>query len=201
MDDGSTFHITQLLSPKDQLNTFSSQHNRWPTSVGPHNPTELMLAGENYQYQQAPYTGAPLSNQFSSKGSGLNQTGRSYSHCSRREIQANSSGKALNASSNLKSSIPEAQLLESEEHFESGKVFLQEKKYKEAIKSFSKSLGLNKTNYDALFYRAVSNLDSGQAQQAITDLNDLVEQCPEYRKTMFIVLSIAYRRVNDYTGA
>jgi hypothetical protein len=29
----------------------------------------------------------------------------------------------------------------------------------------------------------------------------LIEICPEYRKTMFIVLSIAFRRVNDYTGA
>lgn len=25
--------------------------------------------------------------------------------------------------------------------------------------------------------------------------------CPDYRKTMFIVLSIAYRRVNDYLSA
>ena len=28
-----------------------------------------------------------------------------------------------------------------------------------------------------------------------------MEICPDYRKTMFIVLSIAYRRVNDYTSA
>jgi hypothetical protein len=40
---------------------------------------------------------------------------------------------------------------------------------------FTKSLALNKQNYDALFYRAVSNLDSGQPQLAITDLNELVE--------------------------
>jgi tetratricopeptide (TPR) repeat protein len=97
--------------------------------------------------------------------------------------------------------IPEAQLLESEEQYEAGKVFLQEKKYKEAIKMFTKSLSLNKTNYDALFYRAVSALDSGQPQSAITDLNELIEQCSDYRKTMFIILSIAFRRVNDYTGA
>jgi tetratricopeptide (TPR) repeat protein len=32
-------------------------------------------------------------------------------------------------------------------------------------------------------------------------LNELIEICPDYRKTVFIVLSIAYRRVNDYTGA
>ena len=92
-------------------------------------------------------------------------------------------------------------MLESEEHFESGKVFLAEQKYKDALKMFSKSLQSNKMNYDALFYRAVSNLDSGQPAKAITDLTDLVDKCPDYRKTMFIVLSIAYRRVNDYTGA
>ena len=97
--------------------------------------------------------------------------------------------------------IPEANLIESEEAFESGKVFLAEQKYKEAVKMFTKSLGLNQTNYDALFYRAVSHLDSCQPQKAIGDLSDLVERCPDYRKTMFIVLSIAYRRVNDYTGA
>jgi len=31
-------------------------------------------------------------------------------------------------------------MLESEEHFESGKVFLAEQKYKDALKMFSKSL-------------------------------------------------------------
>ena len=76
-------------------------------------------------------------------------------------MQAASSGKAINTSSNIKPPIPEAQLLESEEHYESAKVFLQDKKYKEAIKMFSKSLQLNKTNFDALFYRAVACLDSG----------------------------------------
>ena len=58
-------------------------------------------------------------------------------------------------------SVPEAQLLESEEHFESGKVYLADQKYNEAIKMFTKSLAINRANYDALFYRAVSNLDSG----------------------------------------
>ncbi len=56
-------------------------------------------------------------------------------------------------------------------------------------------------NYDSLFYKGVSALDNGQPDKAIADLNELIEQCPDYRKTVFIVLSIAYRRVNDYTGA
>lgn len=66
---------------------------------------------------------------------------------------------------------------------------------------FTKSIASNKMNFDALFYRAVSNLDFGQPAKAIADLSMLCEECPDYRKTMFIVLSIAYRRVNDFTGA
>lgn len=91
--------------------------------------------------------------------------------------------------------------MESEEYFEQGKVMLSDKKYKDAIKAFTKCQSINKSNYDALFYRGVTNLDSGQPQKAIQDLNELTEICPDYRKTMFIVLSIAYRRMNDYTSA
>ena len=97
--------------------------------------------------------------------------------------------------------ISDVQLIESEEYFEQGKVYLNDKKYKEAIRAFLKSLNLNKMNYDALFYKGVSELDNGQPEKAIADLNELIEYCPDYRKTVFIVLSIAYRRVNDYTGA
>ena len=35
----------------------------------------------------------------------------------------------------------------------------------------------------------------------VEDLNHLIDRCPNYRKTAFIVLSIAYRRINDYVGA
>ena len=73
--------------------------------------------------------------------------------------------------------------------------------YKDAAKMFTKSLQVNKTNYDALFYRAVTNLDQELPEKAINDLEDLLKICPDYRKTMFIVLSIAYRRVNDYLSA
>jgi tetratricopeptide (TPR) repeat protein len=47
----------------------------------------------------------------------------------------------------------------------------------------------------------VAELDNGLNEKAIEDMNELIERCPEYRKTVYIVLSIAYRRVNDYTGA
>lgn len=78
---------------------------------------------------------------------------------------------------------------------------MTEKKYKDASKMFSKSLQANKTNYDALFYRAVTNLDQELPEKAINDLEELIKICSDYRKTMFIVLSIAYRRVNDYLSA
>ena len=97
--------------------------------------------------------------------------------------------------------ISEAQVLESEEFFESGKIYLGERLYKDAAKMFTKSLQANKTNYDALFYRAVSHLDNEFPEKAIEDLEELLKICPDYRKTLFIVLSIAYRRVNDYMGA
>ena len=50
----------------------------------------------------------------------------------------------LNMSSVIKNAstiqIDDQQLLESEEHFETGKVMLSDKKYKEALKAFSKCL-------------------------------------------------------------
>ena len=52
-----------------------------------------------------------------------------------------------------------------------------------------------------MFYKGVSQLDNGMPDKAITDLNELIEICPDYRKTVYIVLSIAYRRISDYTGA
>jgi tetratricopeptide (TPR) repeat protein len=78
---------------------------------------------------------------------------------------------------------------------------LEDKRYKEAVIEFSKSFSLNPGNYDALFYRAVANLDFGQPHKSIEDLSMLLEKCPDYRKTVYIVMSIAYRRINDYNGA
>lgn len=95
----------------------------------------------------------------------------------------------------------EAAIIESEEFFESAKVKLTEKRYKEAIQDFTSAIQINEKHYDALFYRAVGSLDFGQPQKAVDDLNLLLERCPNYRKTAFIVLSIAYRRINDYVGA
>jgi tetratricopeptide (TPR) repeat protein len=105
------------------------------------------------------------------------------------------------AQKTLQPKVSEAVKLEGEEFFQQGKVLLSDKRYKDAVKAFTKCLGVDKTNVDALFYRGVTNLDQGLPQKAIEDLSKLLEQCPDYRKTAFIVLSIAYRRINDYTQA
>ena len=47
----------------------------------------------------------------------------------------------------------------------------------------------------------MTNLDQGLPKKAIEDRSKLLEVCPDYRKTAFIVLSIAHRRVNEYTQA
>jgi outer membrane protein assembly factor BamD (BamD/ComL family) len=52
--------------------------------------------------------------------------------------------------------VGEAQVIESEEFFEQGRNHLADKRYKEAIKDFAKSHGLNRGNYDALFYKGVA---------------------------------------------
>ena len=52
-------------------------------------------------------------------------------------------------------------MIESEELFESAKVKLTDKRYKEAIQDFTSAIQTNEKHFDALFYRAVSNLDFG----------------------------------------
>lgn len=139
-----------------------------------------------------PFTGGQSNSlqHLSQNGSAVNMsgnTGRSYS-----QINRSSPNRGQNTN------LPEAAQLQSEEHFETAKSMLEDKRYKEAVQEFSKSIQINPQNYDALFYRAVANLDFGQPVKSIEDLNALLDRCPDYRKTAFIVLSIAYRRVNDF---
>lgn len=65
----------------------------------------------------------------------------------------------LTAQQMSENNVSEQQLAESEDCYEKGKQCLQELKHKEASKLFTQSLAANPTNYDALFYRAVANLD------------------------------------------
>ena len=98
----------------------------------------------------------------------------------------------------LQTSVPNEQVLESEELFEQAKMHVEARRFKEAVQAYAKSWSLNPNNYDALFYKAVANLDLGQPQNAVQDLEKLLQLCPDYRKTFLITLSIAYRRTNDF---
>ena len=78
---------------------------------------------------------------------------------------------------------------------------MTEKKFKPAVREFSKILRFDPDNSDARFYRAVCYLDWKKNTKAIEDLNYLLEKNPMHRKISYIVLSIAYRRSNDYLGS
>lgn len=91
--------------------------------------------------------------------------------------------------------------MKSEEAFEEGKKFLTTKNYKEAIRCFTQSIKLNAYNKEARYYRAICHLDSETPKKCISDLNELIEIDPLYNKTIYIVLSIAYRREDDLTNS
>mmetsp|Transcript_13041 Transcript_13041/g.12892 ORF Transcript_13041/g.12892 Transcript_13041/m.12892 type:complete len:83 (+) Transcript_13041:196-444(+) len=56
---------------------------------------------------------------------------------------------------------------------------------------------MNTSNKDAKYYRAICYLDNEQEKKCISELNQLIETDPNYNKTIYIILSIAYRREND----
>lgn len=65
----------------------------------------------------------------------------------------------------------------------------------------TEALKMDPVNVEALFYRGVAYLDSDAPQKALQDLNIVLDRNPDYKKSFYIVLSIAYRRVNDYISA
>jgi tetratricopeptide (TPR) repeat protein len=67
-----------------------------------------------------------------------------------------------------RSKVTQEAMIKSSELLEEGKQYLLEKKYKEAIKSFTQSMKFNKNNLDAKFYRGISFLDSNSTKRAIT---------------------------------
>jgi len=86
--------------------------------------------------------------------------------------------------------------------FQEGKKFLlEDKNFKDAIKSFNLALKYNAVNKDAKYYRAICYLDSDNPKKCITDLNELIELDPGYNQTIYVILSIAYRRENDLNSA
>ncbi len=60
---------------------------------------------------------------------------------------------------------------------------------------------MSANNKDAKYYRAICYLDSDNPKKCIQDLNELIEMDPTYNQTIYVVLSIAYRRENDLNNA
>ena len=85
--------------------------------------------------------------------------------------------------------------------FDEGKSYLLSKDYKEAIKAFTLSLKTFPSNHDSKYYRAICHLDFENAKKCIQDLSELIEADPTYNKTVYIILSIAYRRENDINNS
>lgn len=86
-------------------------------------------------------------------------------------------------------------------HFEEGKKLLLEKNFKEALKAFNLSIKYGPNNKDAKYYRAICYLDSDNPKKCIQDLNELIDHDPTYNQTIYVVLSIAYRRENDLNSS
>ena len=82
-----------------------------------------------------------------------------------------------------------------------GKDFLLQKEYSEAISCFTSALKANRGNLEAKFYRGICFLDSGSTRKAIQEFSEIIEVQPDFKRTVYVVLSIAFRRVNDIVGA
>jgi len=82
-----------------------------------------------------------------------------------------------------------------------GKEFITAKKFKEAIDVFTKALDFDYNNLEVLFYRGISLLDFGKPQDAIKDLKRILSIKPDYKKLVYLVLSIAYKRLDKKEAA
>lgn len=79
---------------------------------------------------------------------------------------------------------------------EEAKELIVLKRFQEAIEILSKALQCDENNWEALFYRGLSYLDSGKPNEAIKDLNKILNIKPEHKKLVYLVLSIAYKRID-----
>ena len=93
----------------------------------------------------------------------------------------------------------------SNELIQRGRQKIKAKEYNDAIKLFSEVLDtIDGTNIEAIFYRAVSFLDQGNLQQAISELWRVVELKNPSRaahielcQQAYILLSIAHKRLGE----
>ena len=78
-----------------------------------------------------------------------------------------------------------------------GKKKVADKDYKRAIALFSEALIQEPQNTDAKFYRAISQLDSGLLAEAVSELKDILDMRSNHSPVCHILLSIAYKRLNN----
>lgn len=104
-------------------------------------------------------------------------------------------------SSQTKLKVNNESTKKSNEFLEKGKEYLTEKNYNEAIKAFTNALKINNMNYEAMFYRAITYLDTGNPLQTIKGLTFVIENVPNFKNTIYLVLSIAYMRTKDIFSA
>jgi tetratricopeptide (TPR) repeat protein len=76
-----------------------------------------------------------------------------------------------------------------------GKEYITLKKFPEAIEKFTKALEIDSNHLEVLFYRGVSYLDCGKPREAIKDLRRILSLMPDYKKLVYLILSIAYKRI------
>lgn len=79
---------------------------------------------------------------------------------------------------------------------EEGKESIVQKNFKVAIEKFSKGLDIDSNNLSLLFYRGISYLDYSMPNETIKDLNRILNIQPDYKKIVYLILSIAYKRVD-----
>lgn len=108
-----------------------------------------------------------------------------------------SSLEVWKASSQAKLKVNLESVKKSQELLVKGKDLLTGKKYSDAIKVFTNALKINSTNYEAMFYRAITYLDIGNPTQTINELTKIIDNVPNFKNTIYLVLSISYLRVND----
>jgi len=48
---------------------------------------------------------------------------------------------------------------------------------------------INEQNYEAIFYKGIAHLDSGNPSRAIKELTKIIENVPNFKNTVYLVLS------------
>lgn len=76
-----------------------------------------------------------------------------------------------------------------------------DKNYKDAIRCFTQAIKTQPSSLDAKYYRAICHLDLENTSKCIQDLTELIEADPSFNQTVYVILSIAYRRENDINNS